>query len=157
MKKIIIGLIFLMASSLSLNAQNYNTGIGIRGGLSNGLTIKHFVSSSSAIEGIVAGRWGGILITGLYEFDNEFNTPGLNWYYGAGGHVGIWDTPKHASWWVEGDVSSPVIGVDAILGIEYTFADFPVSISLDWKPAINLIGYTGVWADSGAFSIRYVF
>ena len=157
MKKIVLGIMLLMAFSVSVDAQNYNTGIGFRGGLSNGFTIKHFISSNSAIEGIVAGRWGGILITGLYEFDNEFNTPGLNWYYGAGGHVGIWNTPKHASWWVEGDVSSPIIGVDAVLGIEYTFDNFPISISLDWKPAINLIGYTGVWADSGAFSIRYVF
>jgi len=157
MKKFVFGMMLLMAFSISLNAQNYTTGVGFRGGLSNGLTIKHFISSSSAIEGIVAGRWGGILITALYEFDNEFNTPGFNWYYGAGGHVGIWNTPKHASWWVEGDVSSPIIGVDAVLGIEYTFPEFPLSISLDWKPAFNLIGYTGVWADSGAFSIRYVF
>ena len=157
MKKIILILVVLMAMVVSLNAQNYYTGIGLRGGLSNGITIKHFITSDKALEGIVASRWSGVLITGLLEFDNEFNVDGLTWYYGAGAHVGIWDVPKHASWWVEGDVTSPIIGVDGIIGIEYAFSDFPISLSLDWKPAINLIGYTGAWADSGAFSIRYIF
>lgn len=157
MKKFILTMALMMSLAVTLNAQNYNTGIGLRGGLSNGITIKHFVSSYNAFEGIVAARWGGILITGLFEFDNSFNTPGLTWYYGVGGHVGIWDVPRHADWWTEGEVTSPIIGVDAIIGIEYTFPNFPISISLDWKPAMNLIGYTGAWADSGAFSIRYVF
>ncbi len=158
MKKFILSIVILISLSLSVNAQNYQTGIGIRGGLSNGITIKHFINSFNALEGIVAARWGGVLITGLFEFDNEFyNASGLTWYYGVGGHVGIWDVPRHADWWVEGEVTSPVIGADGIIGIEYTFPGFPISISLDWKPALNLIGYTGAWADSGAFSIRYVF
>ena len=157
MKKIILTIAIIIASIFSINAQNYETGIGFRGGLSNGVTIKHFVTSYTALEGIIAARWGGVLITGLYEFNNEFYTEGLDWYYGIGGHVGIWDTPRNANWWVVGEVSSPIIGIDAIIGIEYTFPEFPISLSLDWKPAVNLIGYTGAWADSGAFSIRYVF
>lgn len=157
MKKIILTLVVLMALTVSLNAQNYYTGIGFRGGLSNGLTIKHFVDADKAIEGIIAARWGGVLITALIEFDNDFNAEGLTWYYGAGAHIGFWDTPKNASWWNDGDVTSPIVGVDGILGIEYTFPRFPISLSLDWKPAINLIGFTGAWADSGAMSIRYVF
>lgn len=157
MKKIVLTLIVLMGLSFALNAQNYYTGIGVRGGLSNGITIKHFIAPDKAFEGIVAARWGGVLITALIEFDNDTNASGLTWYYGAGGHIGFWDAPKNASWWVDGDVSSPIVGVDGIIGLEYTFDNFPISLSLDWKPAINLIGFTGAWADSGALSIRYVF
>ena len=47
-------------------AQDYNTGIGLRGGLSNGLTIKHFISSNTALEGIISTRWRGLELTGLY-------------------------------------------------------------------------------------------
>lgn len=154
MKKLIIVGLILFGFVFTLHAQNFNTGIGLRGGTANGLTIKHYVSSSTAIEAIVATRWRGVLITGLVEIDNEFNTPGLNWFYGVGAHIGFWD---NTSWWVENETTSPVIGADAILGIEYTFEDIPISLTLDWKPAINLIGFTGAWADSGAFSIRYVF
>jgi hypothetical protein len=157
MKKVVLTIAILISITFTLKAQNYYTGVGLRGGLSNGITVKHFVSETNAVEGIIASRWGGVLITGLFEFENEFNTPGLTWFYGAGGHVGIWNTPKNASWWVDGDVSSPIVGVDGIIGIEYTFDSVPISLSVDWKPAINLIGYTGAWADSGAFSIRYVF
>ena len=50
MKNFVFGLLLLMAFSVSVDAQNYNTGIGFRGGLSNGFTIKHFVSSTNAVK-----------------------------------------------------------------------------------------------------------
>jgi len=40
----------------------------------------------------VAFRWGGYNLTGLYEIHtNAFDEPQLNFYYGAGGHIGAWD------------------------------------------------------------------
>ena len=71
-------------------AQDYTTGIGIRGGYFNGLTVKHFVSDQAALEGIFTSRWRGFQVTGLYEIHNQaFNTPRLNWYYGFGAHIGF--------------------------------------------------------------------
>jgi len=35
--------------------------------------------------------------------------------------------------------------------------EVPFNISIDWKPAYNLWGYSGFWADGGALSIRYIF
>ena len=49
------------------------------------------------------------------------------------------------------------IGIDGIIGIEYNIEPIPFNISLDWKPGLNLIGYTGFWGDELAFSIRYIF
>ena len=38
--------------SFSAGAQSYNTAIGVRlGGLTKGLTVKHFTNSTTAIEG----------------------------------------------------------------------------------------------------------
>ena len=32
------------------NAQDYNTGIGLRGGFSNGITLKHFLGESKPLK-----------------------------------------------------------------------------------------------------------
>ena len=122
MKK--IGLMILLGAlffSFSY-AQDYNTGIGLRGGFTNGLTIKHFVGSKSAFEGIIASRWRGLELTGLYEIHNRaFDTERLNWYYGFGAHIGFWNG-NHIGWGERGE-SYTVIGVDAILGLEYNFVE----------------------------------
>ena len=157
MKRFIITIITVIATlSFSYGQADYQTGVGFRGGLSNGLTIKHFLNSGSAVEGIVASRWGGFNITGLYEIHtNAFDEPQLNFYYGFGGHVGFWDGDNNP--WFDDNDSYTVIGVDGILGLEYTFTEIPFNLSVDWKPAFNLSGDTGFWGDEAALSIRYVF
>jgi hypothetical protein len=50
-----------------------------------------------------------------------------------------------------------VVGLDGILGLEYSFVGIPINISVDWKPAFNFAGHSGFWADGGAISIRYIF
>ncbi|MFO7978694.1 MAG: hypothetical protein R6U64_08555 [Bacteroidales bacterium] len=158
MKKFIItSIIACCFVSVSL-AQDYNTGIGVRAGISNGLTIKHFVSERAALEGLIASRWQGIELTLLYEIHNQaFNTERLNWYYGFGGHVGFWDGRHTSDRWGEPDQQYTVIGLDGILGLEYNFSEIPINLSLDWKPAFNLSGHRGFWGDTGALSIRYIF
>jgi len=157
MKRILIVIIIMMCSVVSSTAQDYTTGIGVRGGFSNGLTIKHFISERAAIEGIISSRWKGFNITGLYEIHQQaFDVAHLNWYYGAGGHIGFWKG-KDVSWGDNRDDDYTVIGIDGILGIEYNFQEIPINISLDWKPTMNIIGYSGFWGDGGAFSVRYIF
>ncbi|MBN1183619.1 MAG: hypothetical protein JXB49_15115 [Bacteroidales bacterium] len=137
-------------------AQDYNTGIGFRAGFFNGLTVKHFISQKSALEGLIASRWRGLEVTGLYEIHNQaFHADRLNWYIGFGGHVGFWDG-DHADWGDKG-TKYTVVGVDGILGIEYNFREVPINLGLDWKPEFNIIGYSGFWGDGGALSIRYIF
>lgn len=93
MKKLLFVLLIALFLGFESKAQDYNTGIGLRGGLSNGLTVKHFIGNKTAIEGIFDSRWHGFSLTGLYEIHNQaFNTERLNWYYGVGGHIGFWDT-----------------------------------------------------------------
>ncbi|MFO8235469.1 MAG: hypothetical protein R6U04_08710 [Bacteroidales bacterium] len=139
-------------------AQDYNTGIGLRGGFANGVTIKHFISSNAALEGIISTRWEGFQVTGLYEIHNRaFNTEELNWYYGFGGHVGFWDGDNTDQYWGDPGESYTVIGIDGILGLEYNFSEIPINLSVDWKPAFNLVGHTGFWGDGGALSVRYIF
>lgn len=156
MRKLALAFTLFFAMILAANAQDYNTGIGFRGGLSNGLTVKHFISSNAALEGLLSTRWQGFNITGLYEIHAQaFNTPRLNWYYGFGGHIGFWDGYKQHPWFNDGTYT--IIGIDGIIGIEYNIEPIPFNISLDWKPGFNIIGYTGFWGDELALSIRYIF
>jgi hypothetical protein len=156
MKRLLYTLIVILFFITGTKAQDYNTCIGLRGGLASGLSVKHFLSETKAIEGIFDSRWHGFSLTGLYEIqDRAFNTDRLNWYYGAGGHIGFWDTKYKTLGSNTGNYT--VIGIDGILGLEYNFKEIPINLSVDWKPALNLVGYSGFWGDGGALSIRYIF
>jgi hypothetical protein len=155
MKKIILLSLFVIAAFVHGNAQDYNTGIGLRAGFFSGLTVKHFINQSHAIEGILSSRWEGIDLSGMYEIHQlAFNAPGLNWYYGVGAHIGFWDG-NNGNW--DDDDDHSVVGISGILGIEYSFRNAPINIGIDWKPVLNVIGDSDFWADGGAISIRYIF
>ena len=150
MKKLVLTLTIAVCFTTFINAQDYRNGIGLRAGFNQGLTFKHFVSGKSALELLLATRWSGFEITGLYEIHNSaFDINRLNWYYGAGAHVGFYGTNYDGG-------EGTYVGVDGILGLEYNFREAPINISLDWKPAFDF-GYNHFFADGGAISLRYIF
>lgn len=156
MRRLFLISLFIGIALSTVKAQDYNTAIGIRLGLSNGISAKHFISSENAIEGILNTRWGGFYVVGLYEWQKPINdVPRLYWYYGAGGHVGVWSSS--ASPWFNESGSYTVLGIDGILGLEYVFKEAPINISLDWKPGFNVLGNTGFWGDELALSGRFYF
>lgn len=153
-RKILIGIAFLFLIASSINAQNYRTGIGGRIGSFNGFTIKHFVKTDKALEGLLSFRWNGFIITGLYEHQRAFKgVENLDWFVGIGGHVGFWDRGDY--YWNRFEDNHTVFGMDLIGGIEYTFDEVPINLGLDWKPAFNFVGDDHVWFDGLALSIRY--
>jgi hypothetical protein len=155
MKKFLAIITIAVLFTAIAGAQDYRNGIGLRGGLYNGLTFKHFLGGNSAVELIGSTRWSGFEITGLYEIHNRaFDVDRLNWYYGIGAHVGFYNG-DNTNWGTAGTAYT-VVGVDGILGLEYNFTELPINISLDWKPAFNFIGYSHFWGDGGALSIRYI-
>jgi hypothetical protein len=154
MKKTLFIIILTVGMAVAASGQDYKTAIGLRAGVPYGLTVKHFLNQTNAVEGILASRWGGFVATAFYEnvhWTGEY--PGLNWFWGVGAHVGFWDNNPY---YTTVDVT-PVIGIDAILGLEYTFDEIPLNLSLDILPSFNLIGHTGWNGINGGLSIRYVF
>ncbi len=158
-KVIIVALLLTLTATLSIQAQNYRTGLGARLGFFNGITVKHFVGSSNAIEGIAAFRWGGFALTGLYEWQKPIKgAHGLDYFLGLGGHIGVWHNDRY--YWYDRDRRDghfSIVGVDFIAGLEYTLKEVPFNFGLDWKPAFNLIGDRHWWGDGVALSIRYTF
>jgi len=158
MKKIVITCLIVFCLVSISYAQDYKTGIGLRAGPYYGLTVKHFLGEKPAFELMLASRWSGFVVTGLYEIHNmAFNVERLKWYFGFGGHIGFWNGNYTHRYWGDEGTNYTVIGIDGILGLEYSFAEVPINLGIDWKPAINFVGYSGFWADGGALSIRYIF
>ena len=148
-KTILIATLLTVIAS-NMNAQNYKSAVGVRAGLFNGVTYKNFVTPHNAIEGIVDFRWDGVIVTGLYEWQNGMRcAPGFDYVLGLGVHAGFfnnykWDKSKTA-----------MAGVDALIGIEYTFPTAPFTLGLDYKPAFNFIGDNRIWADNVGLSFRF--
>ncbi len=156
MKRIFLLTVLVAMLTVTSAGQDYKTSLGLRAGLPYGLTVKHFLNKKNAVEGILASSYGGFVITGLYE--NEHWTgeyPGLNWFWGVGAHAGFWDAGRNPN--VNETYVGSIVGADAIVGLEYTFDEIPLNLSLDLLPTFNLIGYTGWGGINGGLSIRYVF
>lgn len=156
MKSKFLILILLTVLTVTVNAQPYKTALGVRFGPFNGVTVKHFVSDRNALEGLASFRWGGFMVTGLYEWQNGIRgASGLDYYLGLGAHVGTWNTGSYYRTKYPDYDNYTTVGLDFIAGLEYTFAEAPFNVSLDWKPAFNF-GHDW-WGDGLALSVRYTF
>ena len=158
LKRLVFTSSLMLMIVFAATSQNYNSAIGVRGGSLNGLTFKHFLGSNAAFEGILATRWRGFHVTGLYEkHATAFNNEQFQWYYGAGAHVGFYDGYKNHPYFHDDDHNKDyvVIGIDGILGLEYAIEAIPISIGIDRKPEFNIVGYSGFWFGDGGIAIRY--
>lgn len=166
-KKIFSVLVFIIVLANVSKAQPFETGIGFRlGGITSGITVKHFTGSATALEGIVSFGRRAFLITGLYEKHNPFGkAEGLSWFYGGGAHIGLFTNnypyenfyyhshgkKVRVNEFEDGKIS---FGGDFIIGMDYKFKNTPVNLSLDVKPFIDIVpGVYGYW--EGALSIRF--
>lgn len=147
--------LFLVAST-EIKAQTYKNAIGGRLGTANGITFKTFVNKNNALDFILNFQdkkdYSYFRFTGLYEIHNPINNaPGLNWYYGIGGTIGNRHL-KHGN-----ENNDLLLSVDGVLGLDYKFTDAPINLSLDWKPAIEVVPETQFDAQGLGLSIRFTF
>jgi hypothetical protein len=151
----IVALMMLISFS---GFSQYKTAVGIRFNGGYGLSIKHNKNSKIALEGIISGYRNGVNAALLYEVhDRALSTPGFRWYYGAGGHIGVWDEYHGRGWWYDETRNGFTVGVDGILGIEYTFTEIPFNMSLDWKPVFNIVRNPGVFVGDVGLTLRLPF
>lgn len=151
-------LIVLILGSNSVLAQDYKTAVGVRGGFPTALTGKLFINKTDALEGLLSGYRGGFEVTGLYEkHANAFDIPYLNWYYGAGAHIGAFDGDiARPGYFFDGRGRGFTVGVDGILGLEYTLTEIPFVIGIDVKPTFDFAPNPALWF-GGGLSFRLYF
>ena len=133
---------------------SYTQAIGIKfpGGLS--VTYKKFVTDTRSIEGEATAWNKGFRVAGFYEF-NYFsftNVEGLAWFVGPGAHIGFWKDEYSKDYNSKAD-----IGIDGIIGLDYKFKGVPINASVDWEPAVTLVGTAGFTPVYGGVAVRYVF
>ncbi len=150
----------LTATSAFAQSQSYGTAIGARlGGLTSGLTLKHFIARDAALEGIVSFGSKSFLITGLYEVHNTISgANGLLWLYGGGAHIGFFNDGG-SYYTFRGEhvyTNRSVVGLDLILGLDYKFKGAPINVGIDVKPIIDFYDGAIMYFDTG-LSIRITF
>lgn len=151
-----IFLLFILATLITTaHAQStYNRALGLKfpGGFS--VTYKKFVTDTRNVEAQFTAWHKGVRVSGLYEFNfyTFKDVPELSWFVGPGVHLGFWKNE------FKNNYNSAVdLGIDGIIGLDYKLKDVPIDVSVDWEPAVTLIGSAGFTPAFGGIAIRYTF
>lgn len=156
MKKLILLAICLFGFTLTSQAQMIaDHALGLRLGDNNGfgteISYQHGLSENNRLELDLGWRShdnaDAFRLTGLYQWVWNIDG-GFNWYAGVGGGVGSVDIDNGDS-----DFFALVAGD---VGIEYNF-NFPLLISLDFRPEIGFIDYYDDLDFDIALGLRYQF
>jgi len=170
MKKIIFSIaltVFFLLIVIGVKAQttpggtSYTTAVGLKfGGYEDGVSVKYFNSSDVSYEGVLGFRDHGVVVTGLYELNQEaFNVPELKFYYGFGAHIGaegrgVYDRFDGSNEYY--DSGHLLLGLDGVIGLEYKIPQSPIAISLDLNPRIELA--SGPYFDlAPGLGLKYTF
>lgn len=146
----------LFLGLLPLSAQSdYRGALGLRAGSAFGLSGKYFLQRDLALEGHFTSRRRGYELTALALKHQDIGWHrDFNWFYGGGAHVGFSEYIDTESGF---DRTQTTVGIDGMIGVEYTFQPIPLNLALDFKPEVNFSGASGVCLLCGGLSVRYVF
>ena len=160
LRKVLFLTLLLFAAFSSTKAQEYKSAVGLRLGYYGnfGLDYKTFINPNAAIELIAYGSlytyYKYFDIGALYEIQKPISdVKGLSWYYGGGAFVGLYNFDTGYS----GSQTSTSIQLAGVLGLEYRFANSPITLSLDWIPSFAITGGGGFAGDGGSLAVRYIF
>lgn len=147
----------------SLMAQADGKSIGIRLGYPLEISFQTGLSNSNRIELGLGGRRYGyginsnyyqLSVSGVYQWvwDLSSLAGGFNWYAGAGASLGYYSYS-----YINNTNSGYPVSILGQVGLEYNF-DFPLRLSLDWRPAIQInANRSGFIGDGIALGVRYKF
>lgn len=158
MKKIILSAIMLMGLAFTTQAQDISkNALGLRLGDNDGfggeLSYQRGLSDNNRLELDLGWRnsknTDAFKLTGIYQW--VWNIDGnFNWYAGVGGGLGSWSN---------NDLNNDGTFVFAAgdVGIEYSFDEAPIMLSLDARPEFGFSDYNDDLGFDIALSIRYKF
>lgn len=158
-KRVILFIVLAFTFSTIINAQEIaNNTIGLRFGDDNGfgaeVSYQKGLTDNNRVEIGLAWRsskhYNAFKLTGTYQwvFDLDGN---FNWYVGAGGGLGSWSIKND----YEGGDGFFLLAAGDI-GIEYKF-DFPLLLSLDFRPEIGFSDFNNDLGLDIALGARYTF
>ncbi|WP_443947559.1 hypothetical protein ACJVDH_10680 [Pedobacter sp. AW1-32] len=144
LKLFVATLVALFVFDSAALAQNNEMDLGLRIGMGRsniktGISGRYFLDKDVAVEGILSlSGSGGVALFGqkYFPIDN-----GLRFFAGGGAYLGF--------------SSRNLLGISGMAGIEYQFEEYPLSVSFDWKPELNLIDHARFNGVPVALTARY--
>lgn len=161
--------ILLVSATISTQAQEKVSSIGLRGGGLSGVSFKYIDNDFLAFELIAGAKEGGFLLTGLVQKYSPLasgHVAGLFFFMGGGAHAGYSKYSEYVNWVGDGmsyytyyEETNPIVGGDFILGAAYHFESIPLHLSLDYKPYFEIFGEESFRIDLWdiGFTVRYAF
>ena len=130
------------------NVKAQNWGVGLIGGIDSGIQVKKYMGGNALdFRGHLHNH--GFQVAGLYEWNHDLGS-NFTLYYGVGAGLGTWKvTPDH-------DMGFG-LDIEAIVGVEWQIPGVPLAISLDYRPAFEILPATSFYAKGFAFGIKYLF
>ena len=152
---VLLGLFFMPI----LKAQHFNKAVGLRLGAPLSLSYKTFLTEKTAIEGFVgtrgfAGfRWYNVGAS--YQIHTPLalgDADGLEFYYGGGASAYFFTFDTFFE-----NESSTSFGIQGNVGVQYTFSNVPITVTMDWMPTVFFSGISsGFSGGFGGVGIRYI-
>ena len=152
-------------------AQTPKLAAGLRFGYPWSISVKASpFEGDNAVEGFIGYRrrgsilggfgWSRVTIGGLYEIHKPLEIDGidgLQYYFGGGASV-LFYSYDDGFFIATESYSRTSFGLLAVGGLNYTFEDAPINLSIDWMPRVYIGGGfdTGIGFGYGALSARYV-
>jgi hypothetical protein len=148
-----MSLLCISLLSLSALSQSYTTAAGLRLGSEIGITLQQKIINNYTLEAMVQQGFFNrqTTITALVEQHHKLFDKGLNFYVGAGPHLGFYKTGNIFKSTSE---TNTAVGATIIVGIELKLSR--VLLSFDYKPVINLAGGQRFFESQTGLSVRYV-
>lgn len=161
MKKFIIALIAVFALSTAAmaqgNSEKYAIGLRLGGAYGWGAEVSFHLGGLPNLNRVELdlgwngwsdpnGHYGYLNLTGVYHWRWNI-VAGLHWFVGPGANLGLWTGYDKAYF---------DLGVGGQIGLEYDF-DFPLQLTIDYRPMYNFLGYDPHYHHSAALGVRYRF
>ena len=149
MKKLLIVSLFVLMFSINSSAQSGGFGAGIMFGEPTGISVKSWLTKSTAWDAGLAwnfGEGGALHVHGDYLIHEygliKVSKGQLPLYYGFGARFLL--------------ASDTHVGIRGVVGLDYLFSGTPLDIFLEIVPIFDIVPKTNL-GFNGALGIRYFF
>ncbi len=152
---------------ISGSAQDAGKEVGIRGGITSGITYRQYLEHNFSYEGLLSFRQDGLQFTLLRQIHEQALldvSDNLYIVYGYGAHVGFFYASDYKMFiynriYYPERRFSPVVGIDGYGALEYRMSSYPLSFALDYKPFFEVSTYQffkiSIW--DMALAVKYRF
>ena len=149
----LLGFLATSAEAGASHRKAGSTGIGLGGGTASaGISAKHFMSDSMALQGVVGtyGRWNdgnGLGLSADYLLEQPVvasaDVVDIAWNVGVGAGLGIGD--------------GVAIGVSGVAGLEFAIVPVPFDFVIEYRPTFLLIPQPAFDLVTFSGHLRYFF